>query len=263
MCGLFGLVRSPFADDPGRASDVFVALGALADERGPDAAGLAFFGAWPGLGGQGLGGQGLGGQSLGGQSLGGRRTGVVKGRGSFARVWRPELLPELDRTPVVLGHTHRDAPGSVRPDDRARILRLLAGCAGPSEVTGVLETLAGRAALVWVDRDRPTEVHLARAALSPLTVAVDTDQNIYWASDPRWFQEAQRHTRVDFVTVVKLREGTYMKVGMERRPGRRDAPGVLASAAFTPTAATTPTSGDADDHAWTGLTPGPGVLCLA
>ncbi|GAA4241585.1 hypothetical protein GCM10022254_71050 [Actinomadura meridiana] len=241
---MFGLVRSPFADDPGRASDVFVALGALADERGADTAGLALLGAWPGRCEP--------------------RTGVVKGRGSFSRIWRPEYLPDLDRAPVVLGHTRRAAPGSPgRSDDSGRILRRLAGCGGPSEVTGVLESLAGRAALVWVDRDRPTEVHLARAALSPLTVAVDTDQNIYWASDPRWFGEAQRHTRVDFVSVVMLREGTYLKVGMERRPGRRDAPGVLATAAFKPTTAFKPNAGDGDDRVWAGLVPGPGVLCLA
>jgi hypothetical protein len=117
-------------------------------------------------------------------------------------------------------------------------------------VTGVLETLARRAALVWVDRDRPTEVHLARAALSPLTVAVDTDQNIYWASNPRWFRDAERHTRVEFAGVVMLREGTYVKIGMERRPGRRDLPEVLATANFLPTARDT----DMDPRVWTGFT---------
>ncbi|MFS2294915.1 MAG: hypothetical protein FWJ90_19840, partial [Actinomadura sp.] len=101
-----------------------------------------------------------------------------------------------------------------------------------------------------VHRDRPTEVHLARAALSPLTVAVDTEHNIYWASNPRWFREAERHTRVRFATVVMLREGTYLKVGMERRPGRRDLPDVLAAETFMPTAR----DGDMDDRVWAGFT---------
>ena len=281
------MVRSPFASDAGPASDVFVTLGVLAEERGTDSAGLALLGAWPGAGGD--------------------RCRVLKGRGRFSGVWRPELLPELDRAPVALGHTRWATQGSpVEPanaspmivpgtaaasaasgggdvrtkaptgvvamhngdidagDLRSRfalppasgttdsepIFQLLAGCAGPSEVTRVLEAVVGRAALVWVHRDRPTEVHLARAALSPLTVAVDTEQNIYWASNPRWFREAERRTRVEFATAVMLREGTYLKVGMERRPGRRDRPELLATEAFLPTARDT----DLDDRVWTGFT---------
>ncbi|WP_165966751.1 hypothetical protein [Actinomadura sp. 7K507] len=282
---------------------MFVTLGMLAEERGTDSAGLALLGAWPG-----------------GGAYGCR---VLKGRGRFSGVWRPELLPELDRAPVALGHTRWATQGSpVEPDNaspmvipgtaaftntgtstgtstgftntgstntgfsgtraplsgvvathngdvdagdlRARfalppasgttdsepIFQLLAGCTATSEVTEVLEAVTGRAALVWVHRDRPTEVHLARAALSPLTVAVDTEQNIYWASNPRWFREAERHTRVEFATAVMLREGTYLKVGMERRPGRRDRPEVLATDAFLPTARDT----DMDDRVWTGFT---------
>lgn len=215
MCGLFGMVRSPFAADPGRASDVFVMLGALAEERGTGSAGLALLGAQPGLGG-----------------AGGAGCRVVSGRGGFSGVWRPELLSELDRAAVAIGHTRRAAPGS------------------PAEIIGVAQALAGRGALAWIERDRPTEVHLARGALSPLTMAVDTDQNIYWASEPRWFREVERHTRVRFATVVLLREGAYLKVGMERRPGRRDLPEVLATA-FAPAARETGTS----PRAGTGSTP--------
>jgi len=269
------MVRSPFADDPGRASDVFVTLGMLAEERGTDSAGLALLGAWPGLGGW---------PSLGGPPGGCR---VVKGRGPFSGIWRPAYVPELDRSPVALGHTRWATQGSpLEPrnaspmavqdvvathngdvdaaDLRARfalppscgttdsepIFQLLAGCAGPSDVTRVLEAVVGRVALAWVHRDRPTEVHLARGALSPLTVAVDTDQNIYWASNPRWFRDAERHTRVEFASVVMLREGTYAKIGMERRPGRRDRPEVLMTANFVPTARDT----DMDPRVWTGFT---------
>ncbi|WP_165950509.1 hypothetical protein [Actinomadura sp. GC306] len=274
------MVRSPFAADAAPASDVFVMLGMLAEERGTDSAGLALLGGWPGLGGAAFGcGDGCR---------------VLTGRGRFSAIWRPELLPELDRAPVALGHTRwatqgtpadpaNAGPMAVRAagdrgaaivathngdidagDLRSRyapppasgttdsepVFQLLAGCADTSDVTGVLESLVGRAALAWVHRDRPTEVHLARAALSPLTVAVDTEQNIYWASNPRWFREAERHTRVRFATVVMLREGTYLKVGMERRPGRRDLPEVLATANFLPTAR----DSDIDDRVWTGFT---------
>lgn len=268
MCGLFGVVRSPFAADPGRASDVFVMLGALAEERGTDSAGLALLGAAP---------------RLGGARGGGCR--VVKGRGRFSAVWRPEFLPELDRAAVAVGHTRWATPADAGPmgvagvsaavvgthngdvdaaaprarfappppsgaTDSEPIFQLLAGRRTPAEITGVLRALGGRVALAWVERDRPTEVHLARGALSPLTVAVDTDQNIYWASNPRWFREVERHTRVRFAAVVLLREGTYLKVGMERRPGRRDLPEVLAAEAFVPTARDT----GMDPRVWAGFT---------
>jgi glucosamine 6-phosphate synthetase-like amidotransferase/phosphosugar isomerase protein len=274
MCGLFGVVRSPFADDPGRASDVFVTLGALAEERGTDSAGVALLGGWPGLGHDGC--------------------RVVKGRGRFSAVWRTELLAELDRAPVAMGHTRWATQGSPAEavnaapmlvpgpgpksagivgthngdvdagalrarfalpapsggTDSEAVFQLLAGRRGSSCVTGALEALVGRAALAWVDRDRPTQVHLARAALSPLAVAVDSEQNIYWGSNPRWFRVVQRYTRVRFVTVVMLREGTYMRVGTERAPGRRDRPQVLAAASFVPTA----WPADHDDPVWTGFT---------
>ncbi len=275
MCGLFGMVRSPFDEDPGRASDVFVTLGMLAEERGTDAAGLALLGAGPGLGGR----PGLAGPS------GGWRA--VMGRGRFAEIWRPAYVPELDRSPVALGHTRWATQGSpleprnaspmaVRDlvathngdidtaDLRARfalppasgttdsepLIQLLAGCREPAEVTAVLEAVVGRVALAWVHRDRPTEVHLARGALSPLTVAVDTEQTLYWAANPRWFRVAERHTRVRFASVVMVREGTYVKIGMERRPGRRDLPEVLATSRFLPTAR----DSDMDPRVWRGFT---------
>ncbi|HEY8479433.1 MAG TPA: hypothetical protein VIL71_06330 [Spirillospora sp.] len=285
MCGLFGMVRSPFAAEAAVASDVIITLGMLAEERGTDSAGLALVGGWPGLAGTGPDGRGP-------YKEGCR---VLRGRGRFSAVWRPELLPELDRAPVVVGHTRWATQGSPADPENASpmtvpvpgrpgaavvathngdidlddlrskyalppaagttdsepLFQLLAGCANPAEVTAVLESVVGRAALAWVHRDRPTEVHLARAALSPLAVAVDTEQNIYWASNPRWFRDVQRHTRVEFVTVVLLDEGTYVKIGMEQRPGRRDRPDVLDTATFVPTAR----DSDLDDRVWMGFVP--------
>jgi len=116
-------------------------------------------------------------------------------------------------------------------------------------VTQVLGTLVGRAALAWVDRARPDRVHLARAALSPLAIAVDAEQNLYWASNPRWFHEVGRLTGVRFTSVVMLREGTYLQVGLA--PARkRPVPRVLGRAAFEPTAR----GWDTDPRVWTGFT---------
>lgn len=287
MCGLFGVLRSPLARDRGPASEAFLALGALSEERGVDSAGAAL----------------LGGARAGGDP--GCR--IVKGQGRFTAIWRPDLLPELGRAAAALGHTRWATQGSpLEPanaspllvpgvlagcrgvwgvasqtssagvvgthngdvdagDLRARfalppasgttdsepIFQLLAGRQDPAEVTAALGALVGRAALAWADLGRPGEVHLARAALSPLAVAVDTDHNVYWASNPRWFREVERHVPVRFMSVVMLREGTYLKIGSANAAGDPTRPAVLARAAFVPTARVS----DMDDRVWTGFAP--------
>ncbi|MFC7730212.1 hypothetical protein [Actinomadura keratinilytica] len=254
MCGLFGVLRSPAAEDPGAVSDALVILGTLAEERGRGTAGIALFtgravtsAAAP-----------AGTRDARGCDLSYDGCRVVTGRAAFSRVWRPELLPLLDVAPLVLGCTGRTAPEP--PDGRRdagplvvpgagagvvgacdggapaeRVLRLLAdrprGAAATAETLGA--ALPGRAALAWVDRARPDRVHLARAARRPLAVAVDTEQNLYWASDPRWLRTVRRHTRVRFATAVMLREGTYLRAGLGGPDGR---PHVLGSAGFTPAA---------------------------
>jgi glucosamine 6-phosphate synthetase-like amidotransferase/phosphosugar isomerase protein len=273
MCGLFGLLRSPMAEHREWASDALIVLGSLAEERGSDSAGVAMFTgrAVPVAGPAPL--------DRADVSLDGCR--VVKGRGRFSGVWRSDLLPLLDHAPVVLGHTRRATQGSTLPlvnagplvidgivathngdveaaalrsrfalagsvggTDSEPIFQALAGRRSSTEITEVLEALVGRAALVWVERARPDHVHLARAALSPLTVAVDTEQNLYWASNPRWFREVAEHTRVRFVSAVMLREGSYLRLRRTPRPH------VEIRADFLPTAR----PADLDERVWAGFT---------
>ncbi|SEG92360.1 Glutamine amidotransferase domain-containing protein [Thermomonospora echinospora] len=274
MCGLFGLLRSPSAAHPERASDAFVVLGTLAEERGGGSCGVALFTGRPVTCGAPVP------PGLGDLSVDGCR--IVRGRGGFGRVWRPEpLLPLLDHAPIALGHTgwavpaREEAGPLVVPGPGAGIVaahggdveaaalgerfgtpagrdgtggeaifRALAGRQDLAAITEVLSALVGRAALAWVDRARPDRVHLARAALSPLAVAVDTERNMYWASNPRWFREVRQHTAVEFASAVMLREGTYLEIG------RHPAPGVRARAGFLPTAR----PGDLDERVWAGFT---------
>ncbi|MBW8485738.1 class II glutamine amidotransferase [Actinomadura parmotrematis] len=283
MCGLFGLLRSPHADHPERASDALVALGALAEERGTDSAGLALFTGRPVA--HGAEGPAAGTADDRRSDISHDGVRVVKGRGAFGGVWGTGLLPLLDAAPLAFGHTRwatqgspfsldnasplvvpgpHGAPGIVATHNgdveagllRARyslppatgttdsepLFQILARARGTAEITGVLRGLVGRAALAWADRSRPGEVHLARAALSPLAVAADTDRNLYWASNPDWFRRVQDATAVRFATVVMLREGTYLRL----TPG--DVP---ARAGFVPTAR----DWDLDDRVWTGFTP--------
>ncbi|MQY04286.1 class II glutamine amidotransferase [Actinomadura macrotermitis] len=279
MCGLFGLLRSPLAGHPGRASGVLVALGVLAEERGDDSAGIALLTGHAVAPGRERPAAGTTGERHSDISHDGCR--IVKGRGRFTGVWRPDLLPLLDAAPVALGHTRWATQGSpaelvnasplVVPGtgagiiathngdveagllreryelpppagstDSETVFQLLARCGGTRDVTAVLRSLVGRAALAWVDRGRPGEVHLARAALSPLAVAVDTEENLYWASNPGWFRRVEQDTGVRFVSVDMLREGGYLKIGTG---------GVLARAGFTPTAR----DWDLDGRVWTGF----------
>ncbi|RFU41509.1 hypothetical protein DZF91_11460 [Actinomadura logoneensis] len=132
--------------------------------------------------------------------------------------------------------------------DSEPLFQVLAGHTSVPDIVAVLTALVGRAALAWVDRARPGTVHLARAALSPLSVALDVEGNLYWASNPKWFRLAERHTSVRFASIVMLREGTYLRLGPPR-PGA--APEVLGGAGFVPTGR----AFDLDGRVWTGFTP--------
>ncbi|WP_433333104.1 class II glutamine amidotransferase [Spirillospora sp. CA-294931] len=273
MCGLFGLLRSPVADRPDAASDALVALGMLAEERGRDSAGLALVSGAP----SGPGYQDDRRSDLnhdGCRVIKGRgpfsgiwrsdllaaldAAPVVLGHTRWATQGTPydlanasPMLVTAPGTGVIATHNGDVEAGALRAafalppalgtTDSEPIFQLLAGTRTPDDVTGVLTTLVGRAALAWVDRARPGRVHLARAALSPLAVALDTDRNLYWASNPRWFREVGRHTGVTFATVVMLREGTYLRL---------DAGPRVAKATFRPTARAI----DLDPRVWTGFT---------
>ncbi|WP_161602747.1 hypothetical protein [Thermomonospora catenispora] len=279
MCGLFGLLRSPSAAHPEWASDAFVLLGMLAEERGTDSAGAALFT------GRAVTSAARVPPDAADVSIDGCR--IVKGRGPFGRVWRSDLLLALlDVAPVALGHTRCAARGpsagpaeaaplvvsgpdaadagivaacngdvaagelrrrfALAPDGAGgeAIFRALAGRTDAASIGEVLRALIGRAALAWVERARPDRVHLARAALSPLVVAVDAERNVYWASNPRWFREVRAGTRVRFVSAVMLREGTYLQIA------RRPEPQITARAEFVPTAR----PADLDERVWAGFT---------
>jgi glucosamine 6-phosphate synthetase-like amidotransferase/phosphosugar isomerase protein len=223
----------------------------LAEDRGVDSAGLALLGGPRPI-------NVVTSTIQGDVTDGGCR--LVKGHGPFTAVWRPDLLPDLDDSRVALGHARSATQGSPvalanagpvfagslvgthngdveaaelrarfgsRPvagrTDSEVIFQVLATPRAPLEV---LSALHGRAALAWVDRARPDRVHLARAALSPLAVAVDTERNVYWASNPNWLRIAERHTRIQLDSMMLIREGTHLTLEN----------GEFRFATFTPTA---------------------------
>ncbi|MGI5166965.1 class II glutamine amidotransferase [Spirillospora sp. CA-253888] len=284
MCGLFGLLRSPLAAHPEWASDALVTLGTLAEERGTDSAGIALLTGRPATAARppapGETGDRYSDLDHGGcRIVKGRdrfaavwrldllptldRAPIAFGHTRWATQGTPHSL--ANASPLVvpgpaagiiathngdveaaeLRARHR-LPAAAGTTDSEPVFQALAACDDTGAITGVLSSLVGRAALAWVERDRPDRVHLARAALSPLAVAVDTEHNLYWASNPRWFRDVERYTRVRFATAVMLREGTYLRLGSDPAAPSR----VLDRADFTPTAR----SWDLDDRVWTGFT---------
>jgi glucosamine--fructose-6-phosphate aminotransferase (isomerizing) len=260
MCGLFGLLRCPGAGDRERASAAFVILGVLAEERGTDAAGVALLrarttaGAAP-----------AGCARFSDVRFGGVR--VAKAQGRFSRLWHPGLDRDLDRAALAIGHTRWATQGGrglaaaspllagtlvgthngdidadalrarsgLRPGpggtDSEAIFQALAAAGDSAARAGVLAAVRGRAALAWADRAQPRRVHLARAALSPLAVAADTDGNLWWASNPQWLREAQRETGITLTQLKLLAEGTYAVLAAGRGRGR-----VVEARRFTPVA---------------------------
>jgi len=277
VCGLFGLLRCPAADHPGHASEAFVLLGVLAEERGRDAAGVALIRRPPAAA-----PAPAGVTRFGDVRIGGCR--VVKDRGRFSRLWRPALDRDLDRAAVAIGHTRWATQGgqglaSASPllagtlagthngDVDAAALRRrfqLPAAAGGTDseviyqalaragtVAGrvkVLSALTGRAALAWADRAEPGRVHLARAALSPLVVATDSEGNLWWVSNPQWLRVAEREAPVRFTRKLLLAEGTYAVIEAGR------VPRVVVRRRFEPVAR--PQDVRCAAGVWRGFTPG-------
>lgn len=238
MCGLFGLLRNPAAPHPEHASLAFIMLGVLAEERGPDAAGVALLSGRPSRA-----PAPDGAPRYSDVRLKGCR--VTKGLGTFSGMWRPGLEQPLGRAALVLGHTRWATQGGARlanasplltgtlagthnGDVDARALRaafrLPASCGSTdSEViyqaltrakttvarVKVLAALTGRAALVWADRAQPGRLYLARTALSPLAIGADTHGNLWWASNPEWLRAVERATPARFTYMALVPEGTY------------------------------------------------------
>lgn len=264
MCGLFGLIRSPEARDPSRASRILLELGRLAQERGRDAAGLAWAATpdWP---------ETTALKTVMAKrevTVGGWR--VLKGTTPFHGVWRGRLRPELDEAAVVIGHTRWATQGAadkvinaspllvghlvgthngdisamaarhefglwrqVGDTDTEVLLQALDGTGGVvGDMVHVLESVKGRAALAWADHRWPGMVMLARAALSPLALARDLDGNLFWASNPDWFARAavRARTTIPRSRVWLAPEGTLLCVDVTEGPCLADL------VRFTPTA---------------------------
>lgn len=83
-------------------------------------------------------------------------------------------------------------------------------------IVSILSSLHGRAALAWTDTAH-TDSHgaggrvwLARAGLSPLTVGVDVDGGLWWASNPAWLRRLSHLFDLPFASLRTVAEGTLL-----------------------------------------------------
>lgn len=234
MCGIFGTIR-PHRYAPRRAAaDALLDLGCYAEERGRDSSGLAIF-------------DGHGHTAATRRPVSEPLIDLIDGRWrqvlSLAEFHQdiprwPRLRTDLQKATVVLGHTRWATRGpltlknaspvrvgpiigthngdvSVPADwpadstDTAYLFRSLAKIDHRREVLAVLRGLRGRAALAWTRIDQPGHLHLARTALSPLWIADDAAQSVWWASNPEWLRLIDADHGLGFRRIRPLHEGTY------------------------------------------------------
>lgn len=242
MCGLFGVVRAGGDRHPERVTDALLMLGVLAEERGRDAAGMAFVTA--GTRARRWSHRAAAGRDV---TIGGCR--VVKRPGAFRRLWRPEYAGLVEQAAVVLGHTRWATQGSARDvvnaspllvgsvlgthngdvdvdvvgvpfdwapvggtDTEPLLAALCADDGNPTALVASLERVRGRAALVWVDVRDPGRVWMARAAISPLAIGQDVAGNLWWVSNPDWLRMVEAHTPLRMRWIRMLREGSLLSV---------------------------------------------------
>jgi glutamine---fructose-6-phosphate transaminase (isomerizing) len=267
MCGIFGLIRNTKATHPERASAAFVELGKHAVERGFDSAGFALVGpvnnkapkTTPTV------------LHANANDTTLDHVRIIKAVGTFHDLWSDsDHLPLLAEHRVAFGHTRwatqgkRDALTNASPlitgnlvgthngdvstysvpgkslfprplsstDTEVLYQALNRDRRDRRKITDVLSNVQGRAALAWVDRDKADRVYLARAALSPLSIAWDAEGNLYWASNPRWFRDIDTmfdHS-IGFTNITMVAEGTLLTISVAG-----ESPDIEDMRQFTPT----------------------------
>lgn len=279
MCALFGVVTPHRYISRQRLADGIAMLGVLAEERGIDSAGLALL--------NGTADQRVFRDRLGRASdvrVGPWR--VIRTPGRFSGI-RPRALPAVAHSRAVIGHTRWATQGAVNranaspmlvghvlgthngdidtatlpgmsprtgqlmATDSAAIFTALSTASGDVEkISGILSGAVGRIALVWVDLRDPQRIWIARGALSPVSVGLDTHRGYWWASNPAWLRRLQQHCGIEFTRIQMISEGTLLSI----------APTAAGGLALTVHAEGLPTRARAADRriagiaAWRGFT---------
>ena len=129
---------------------------------------------------------------------------------------------------IAVPNDHHRAVAST---DSAWLFAQLNRATTVATAAAVLTGVRGRAALAWINTNRSGSLFLARAALSPLVVAVDDSGGLWWASNPEWLRRIDRDHQLGMSEPHMMSEGTVM----ELRAARHHVD-TVAVRSFTPTA---------------------------
>jgi hypothetical protein len=261
-------VRSTAGDDAARAraTETFIQLGIRSEERGKDAAGVAVVRTDAPAGTYTAPTR----EAAAASAHTIDNVAIVKHAGRFADLPIKALSGLMDKGQVLIGHTRWATQGAadqlvnaspllagalvgthngdVSPASIPRAAQNVKRAHGETDtellylalnrarrdrraLVGALRTIAGRAALAFVDRARPDRLYLARTALSPLSIAWTGDGDLVWASNPDWFRQIERSSfgRITFRNITLVPEGHLLTVDTATRK-------VVDTRRFTPTA---------------------------
>lgn len=227
MCGLFGVALPLDLAPSAQVAEMVADLGVLAQERGRDAAGVAalstvgwrvrkHLGAFEDM------------DDLDLNDLLGTAHAVI----GHTR-WATQGLPDLHNAgPIISGQTIGAHNGDLDADSISTTAHIQAGGASDSrllfaeldrimslsdsvidDVTDLLGSVRGRAALSWTRRTASRTVWLGRAGLSPLAVGRDGVGRLWWASNPGWLRSLDQAFDVG-MRVRLLPEGTLWQIQM-------------------------------------------------
>lgn len=266
MCGIFGLARANTDHQNDLAVEVFSRLGHLSMERGTDSSGFAVTAADP----QSADHFPATGATTAARNATLGQTVIAKDCLPFDKFWdHNSYAPLVAEATVAIGHTRAATQGNKADLRNAsplavgtlvgthngdvtlstikgeRSLPLRHGGTDTErlyqaihrdrldrrKVKDVLTTVEGRVALAWIDRAMPGRLYLARAALSPLSIAFDRAGNLWWASNPNWFRIIDKDMggAVGFTGITMVTEGTMLTVDVTG-----DVPVVTNRHVFTP-----------------------------
>lgn len=275
MCGLFGLVRNPGAKNPEWATAVIAELGEKATTRGRQGSGVAYIpvdansSTTPA--------QKMHAEARFTQVGGG--IVINKDAKEFADVWNDERDVSLAQSAAaIIGHTRTATQGdasdrkNVSPLAVGTVIATHNGDIDEStvqewlpkdsknygatdtetlfrainhvrshrkKITDILSATHGRVGIAWYDRRLPGRMYIARGGMAPVAIGFDSEDNLYWASNPQWFRDIDKmfDGAIGFHSIMMVPEGRLITI----RYSKTAAPTIDDLREFVPTVRRTDT----------------------
>lgn len=250
MCGIFGLIRKSSSTEAAmRSTSAFLSLGTLSEERGTDSSGIAAYLPGP----RRVKATEVTEDAASAATLMIDDVMIVRETTRFSKMNLDDHIQAIHSAQVLIGHTRwatqgsaddlrnaspmlagsllgthngdvevKSIPGHKGHDsasfggtDTERLYRAIDEVRKDRrEITKVLKSIKGRAALVFMDRTRPDRLYIARTALSPVSYAFTEDGDFMYASNPDWFRQIENASggTIRFTNITLVPEGHLLTV---------------------------------------------------